>query len=196
MTRRMGLLGGTFDPPHLGHVTVAREARHVLGLDQVVLIPAGSPPHKSVRALTPAALRLEMVEAAVEEAPGLAVSDMELRREGPSYTVDTLRQLRAERPGVELTLIIGADQLAELATWREPERIAELATLAVMNRGDVEPGAPASGPPIPWTPVAVTPMEVSSTDIRRRLAEGRPVEHLVPAPVLRIIEREKLYTNG
>ncbi len=196
MSLRVGLFGGTFDPPHSGHLTVALDALEALDLDEVVLVPAAVPPHKPEHALTPASLRMEMVMAAVADTPGLGASDAELSREGPSYTVDTLRRMRADMPDADLTFIMGADQLAELAVWKEPEQVASLAKLAVMNRGDVAPTAPNLGLALEWTEVAVTPMEVSSTLVRRLVSEGRPVGHLVPPSVLRIIEREKLYCNG
>ncbi len=196
MPDSVGLLGGTFDPPHNGHLRVAEDVRRGLGLDRVLLLPVRVPPHKHAARVTPAALRLEMVRAAVADVAGLEVSGVELEREGPSYTVDTLRRLRDERPDTDLTFIVGADQLAEMADWKEPEEISALATLAVMNRGDVAPAEPDWNLTLEWTAVSVTPLDVSSTEIRRRVAEGRPVGHLVPAEVLRIIEREKLYCNG
>ena len=196
MPGSVGLLGGTFDPPHNGHLRVAQDVRQGLELDCVLLIPVRVPPHKRVDRITSAALRLEMVRAAVADAPGLDVSGIEIEREGPSYTVDTLRQLRDERPDADLTFIVGADQLAEMADWKEPEEIWALATLAVMNRGDLAPVEPEWDITLEWTAVSVTPIGVSSTEIRRMVAEGRPVGHLVPAEVLRIIEREKLYCNG
>lgn len=137
-----------------------------------------------------------MVRAAVAGVPGLDVSGIEVEREGPSYTVDTLRQMHDERPDAELTFIVGADQLAEMADWKDPAEISALARLAVMNRGGVEPVEPVWDLTLEWTAVSVTPLDVSSTQIRRMVAEGRPVGHLVPADVLRIIEREKLYYNG
>ncbi len=196
MPGSVGLLGGTFDPPHNGHVRVAQDVRQGLGLDCVLLIPVRVPPHKQTARVTPAALRLEMVRAAVADAPGLDVSEIELEREGPSYTVDTLRRLGDERPDTDLTCIVGADQLAEMAGWKEPEEISALARLAVMNRGDLAPVEPDWDITLEWTAVSVTPLDLSSTEIRRMVGEGRPVGHLVPAEVLRIIEREKLYCNG
>lgn len=196
MRGKLGLLGGTFDPPHNGHLRVAQDARQALGLDLVLLIPVRVPPHKRADRVTPAALRLEMVREAIAGTDRLEVSEIELGREGPSYTVDTLRRLRDQRPDVELTLIVGADQLAEMADWKEPEEISALAGLAVMNRGALVPVEPDWDITLEWTAVSVTPLDVSSTEIRRRVAEGRPVGHLVPAEVLRIIERENLYCNG
>ena len=196
MPHRVGLLGGTFDPPHNGHLSVALEVRRSLGLDSVLLVPAHVPPHKRTDGVTAASLRLEMVTAAVAGAPGLDVSAIELEREGPSFSVDTLRQLRAERPETELAFIVGADQLAEMSSWREPEQIATLSSLVVMNRGALEPVAPDVDCALEWTGVSVTPTDVSSTEIRRMVAEGHSVGHLVPREVLRIIEREKLYCNS
>ncbi|GMR14106.1 MAG: nicotinate-nucleotide adenylyltransferase [Gemmatimonadota bacterium] len=196
MPGSVGILGGTFDPPHNGHLRVAQDVRQGLGLDRVLLMPVRVPPHKRADRVTPVALRMEMVRAAVADAPGLDVSAIEVEREGPSYTVDTLRQMRNERPDVDLTLIVGADQWAEMADWKEPEEIPELADLAVMNRGDRLPVEPDWDLALEWTAVSVTPVDVSSTEIRRMVAEGLPVGDFVPAEVLRIIEREKLYSNG
>ena len=115
--RRVGVFGGTFDPPHLGHLIVARDAAATLELDRLLLVVAGYPPHKNAEAHAPAALRLRMLEAAVQGDPVLVASDLELRRAGPSYTVDTVRELKALHPGVELFLLIGVDQWRALRDW-------------------------------------------------------------------------------
>jgi nicotinate-nucleotide adenylyltransferase len=130
------VFGGTFDPPHLGHLVIAEEARVALGLDRVLLMPAASPPHKRVRLITPAAARVAMTRVAVRGNPAFEVSTIEARRRGPSYTVDTLRELKRLNPRTALTLILGEDSLRELGTWREPEQIAALARIAVARRID------------------------------------------------------------
>ncbi len=133
----MGVLGGTFDPPHLGHLVVACEALWQLSLDEVRLVPAGRPPHKDDPAVAPASRRAAWLERAVAGRRGLVVSRLELEREGLSFTADTLEAMAAAEPGVALWFILGADQLAEFPTWRSPERILAAARLAVVARGDV-----------------------------------------------------------
>lgn len=181
MADRLGVLGGTFDPPHLGHLVVAQDVVEALELDRLLVVPAGDPPHREA-ALT-AEVRLELVREAFRGDGRIEVSDRELRRAGPSYTVDTLEQLRAERSPAELWCIIGVDQLRELHEWREPERIARLARLAVMSRaGDLpEPGDVRVD--VPFTPVEVTRVDLSGTRIRERLRAGRAVRYLVPERV-------------
>jgi nicotinate-nucleotide adenylyltransferase len=185
---RLGIFGGTFDPPHLGHLVVAQEIHFRLGLDAVLWIPAAIPPHKAGQDIAPGPIRLEMVRAAIAGDPRFQATDLELRRDGPSYTIDTLRELRDARPDDELFLIIGADQLTELATWRDPEGIAELATLVGFAREGENP-AEVEGIRV----VPVPRLDVSSTDIRRRVRAGEPVGYLVRRGVSAVIEREGLY---
>ena len=135
--RRIGLFGGTFDPPHLGHLVLAEWARARLRLDRVVFVPAGTPPHKRGRRLTDAALRLVLTQLAVRGNPAFTVSGFEARRAGPSFTVDTLRHFHARQPGARFYLLMGADSLADFPDWHEPAEIARLATLVVAAR----PGA-------------------------------------------------------
>lgn len=195
---RIGVFGGTFDPPHVGHLIVARDVAEALDLDRVLLVPAARPPHKTDPDTppAPASLRLEMLRVAVTDDPVLEVEDLELRREGPSYTVDTLESLAARHPGEALVLVIGVDQLAELATWRSPEALGRLARLAVMARAGTDPRAIDPGVDVPFDVVPTTRVDVSSTEVRRRLAEGRSIRYLVPDAVRRIIEREGLYAHG
>lgn len=192
--RRIGLLGGTFDPPHVGHLVVARDVLEALGLDEVRLVVAARPPHKP-GADAPAEARARMVEACLAEArePGLVASRVELEREGPSYTVDTLRALREREAGVEITLILGADQAPDFGSWKEPREIAELARLVVVARAGESPAEIDPGLDVDWETLEVTRLDVSSTGIRRRLREGRSVRWLVPGPALEIIEEEGLY---
>jgi nicotinate-nucleotide adenylyltransferase len=185
---RLGVYGGAFDPPHLGHLVAASEACGALGLDRLLWIPSAVHPLKAVR--TAAALRLEMVRAAVGDDPRFAADDLELRRTGPSYTVDTLRALRAREPEAALFFLTGADNLADLPRWREPDEIARLATLAVVSRaGDALP----ADAPFPAVAVQVTRVDVSSTEVRRRVAAGQSIRYLVPEAVRAVIERERLY---
>ena len=190
---RLGVLGGTFDPLHLGHLIVARDAAEGLGLDRVLLVLTARPPHKS-RALTSAELRLEMLEAVVAADPVLVASDIEVRRAGPSYTIDTLRELRARYPEAELVLVIGVDQWRQLAGWKDPQGIARLATVAVMAREGEDPAAVDPGVAVPSLVVPVTRIDVSATDVRARVRQGRSIRHLVPEAACRIIEREALYS--
>jgi nicotinate-nucleotide adenylyltransferase len=185
---RLGIFGGTFDPPHLGHLVVAQEVHFLLGLDSVLWVPAAIPPHKAGQGITPGPIRLEMVRAAIAGDERFQASDVELRRDGPSYTIDTLRELHDARPDDELFLVIGADQLTELGTWRDPEEIAELATIVGFAREGEDPAGVEGIRVVP-----VPRVDVSSTEVRRRVEAGEPVEYLVRRGVSAVIEREGLY---
>ena len=190
MPERVGVFGGTFDPVHVGHLVVANEVRYRLGLDRMLLVVAPNPWQKAGRELASAEDRLAMVAAAVEGIAGLEASDVELRRDGPTYTVDTLRELTG--PGRELFLVVGSDVADQLGTWEQPEVVAALATLVVVGRA----GEPATAPPgFDAVEVAVPSLEVSSTDIRQRVATGEPVDFLVPAPALRLLQERGLYAR-
>jgi nicotinate-nucleotide adenylyltransferase len=187
---RLGVYGGAFDPPHLGHLVAASDACDALGLHRLLWIPSAVHPLKAVR--TAADVRLEMVRAAIAGDGRFAADDLELRRTGPSYTVDTLRELRAREPEAELFFLTGADNLADLPRWREPDEIARLATLAVVSRaGDSLP----ANAPYPAVAVTVTRVDASSTEIRRRVAAGLSIRYLVPDAVRAVIERERLYRD-
>lgn len=189
-TERIGIFGGTFDPPHIGHLIVAQDAWSRLELDRLIFIPASAPPHKVGLEIAPAALRLEMLRAAIGDDPRFDAIDLELRRSGPSYTVDTLRELRTLYPAAELSFLLGADQFRELHTWREPSEIVQLAQLVVLSRGG-EGIEPRLG--FPHRELEVTRIDLSATEIRNRVAEGRPIRYLVPEGVAAIVEREGLY---
>jgi nicotinate-nucleotide adenylyltransferase len=189
---RIGLFGGTFDPIHVGHLVTAVNVRHELSLDEVLLVVANDPWQKSGHQLvTPAQDRLAMVTAAIADVKGISASDAEIRRGGVSYTADTLRELRAARPGDELFLILGSDAAAGLPTWERAEELRELGTLVVVTR----PGFDGSAAPPGWdaVQVAVPRLEVSSTDLRARFADGRPLDWLVTEPVVRLIRERGLY---
>ena len=190
---RLGVFGGTFDPPHVGHVSLTRELLESGAVDEVLWIPARFPPHKPVGGLTSPELRMKMVRAAAEGCAHQSVSDMELRREGPSYTVDTLRALRSECLEATPVLIMGSDQFAELAGWHEPEEVVRLADVCVLPRDGVELATVLPPLDVVWSAADVPPVDVSSSDVRRRVREGRPYRHLVPAGVADIVEREGLY---
>ncbi len=195
MAERLGVFGGTFDPPHVGHLVVAVNVRHALALDRLLLVVAGEPWQKTgTRDLTPAADRLAMVRAAVGEVPGLEASDLEVRRRGPSYSADTLEQLAAEHPGAELFLVLGSDAAAGLPTWERLEAVRRLATIVVVER----PGA-TEAPPLPgfrWERVEAPRLEVSSTDLRARVVEGRPLDYLLTDATLDCIRARGVYGAG
>lgn len=190
---RIGILGGTFDPPHIGHLIVATEVRAALALDRVLFVPAAAPPHKQGQDVAAQDVRLGMLRAALEDEPAFEVSELELERGGASYSVDTLRTLRGAEPDAELFFIIGADQYAEFATWREPEEIASLARLVVIPRGCTGPEDVTPGIDVPHEVVQTTRIAVASSEIRRRVREGEAWKHLVPAAVAEIIEGRGLY---
>ena len=194
---RLGVFGGTFDPPHVGHLIVAQDAVLALDLDRVLFVPAGVPPHKRDRVLSPADARLAMTRAAVVGNGRFDVDAVELERgAGPSYTVDTLRALVGRHPGAELWLLIGRDQWDEFGTWKESEEVLRLASVGVMSRaGNGSGPGPGLGPGTYERVkfVDVTRIDVSSTEIRRRVGVGESVRYLVPDPVIEIIFRESLY---
>ena len=192
---RIGVLGGTFDPPHFGHLAAALEVRHRLGLSRVLLVVANDPWQKSSRRpVTEARLRLEMVEAAVAGLDGLEASALEIDRGGESYTADTLAELRSRHPGAELLLVVGSDAAAGLDTWKRPDEIRELAGLLVVDRA----GRPGWRPPAGWPAevVEVPALDISSCDVRARFADGRPVEALVPPAVADVVRSRGLYGCG
>lgn len=195
---RLGVFGGTFDPPHLGHVRVAEDARKHLKLDRVILVPAHVSPFKiEERGITDREIRLSLVKAAVEGRRGLGVDRLELDRDPPSYTVATLRALRVRMPEAELFLLIGADQWSSFGRWKNVAEIARMATVVVMARdghdpADVDPGLP-EGVEVPWRRVDVRRVDVSSTEVRERVREGASIDDLVPSEVARLIDEYKLY---
>jgi nicotinate-nucleotide adenylyltransferase len=193
---RVGVLGGTFDPVHTGHMILAEQARSQLALDLVLFVPAGEPWRKAHRAITPAEHRLAMLRLAVEDNDAFGISDLELRRTGPTYTADTMEALAGERLDDEFYLIVGSDALADLPNWHEPERIVQHAVLAVAPRNESQLGAAALSIPglAARTEAFEMPrIDISSTGIRARVAAGRTIRYLVPAPVERYIAEHRLY---
>ena len=199
VTRRLGVLGGTFDPIHHGHLVAAEEARGQLALDQVLFVPAGSPPHKPDQPITAAHHRVRMIELAIAGRPQTSVSRVDVDRPGPCYTVETLELLRrAWGPGVTLFFIEGADSLAELTSWYQPRRLLELCELAVVGRPGVELDLPELYRRLPqlearlhW--VQMPRLEISSSDLRGRVRAGRPIAYLVPPAVEAYIREHQLY---
>lgn len=194
----IGILGGTFDPPHLAHLAVAEEAREVLGLSQVLFVPAGQPWQKADRTVSPGRLRLAMVERAIAGNPSFAADPREVDRPGPSYTAETIAELAAET-GSEPWFILSTEALAGLSTWRDPERIVALARLCVVPREDAPDGAiasfrerfPAGAERI--TVLDLPRLAISSTQIRARVRAGRSIRYLVPDAVLTMITEYALY---
>ena len=195
----VGILGGTFNPPHLAHLVCASEARAQLALERVVLIPTGVPPHKPMEQEPGAAHRLEMCRLAADgHRDWLTVSSIEVDRGGPSYTADTLREIHASQPGDELTFIVGGDMAWSLPSWREPEAILGLASVAVAERAgarreEVRTRLDAMAGAARITYIDVPRLDISSSALRRRVREGRPLDYLVPDPVADYIEQRRLY---
>jgi len=185
----VGIFGGTFDPPHLGHLIAAQDACAALSLDRLLFVPAAEPPHKDNERVTSALLRLEMLHAAIADNSTFEISTIELDRSGPSYTVDTLRQLHAERPGDRLFLLLGYDQVRAFGTWHEPEEVLRLAENVMLARI----GGDRTNAAFVQQTVSVTRIDISSTLVRARQAAGESVRYLVPEAVAKIIEREGLY---
>lgn len=194
--RRIGMFGGAFDPPHNGHVALARTAVEQLQLDELRIFPTGQAWHKA-RSLSDGALRLAMSKLAFAHVPRVVVDTREVMRAGPTYTVDTLRELHEEWPDAELLLIIGADQAETLHTWNESAEIARLAILSIAARArPVSDAPPADISNLPagfYEPINLPPIVVSSTEVRARVASGQTIEHLVPHAVARYIAEHHLY---
>ena len=196
---RIGVLGSAFNPPHLGHLVLAQEARAQLGLERVLLMPTGVAPHKRIAEDPGAEVRAEMARLAAGAGEGLEVSEIELRREGPSYAWRTLEALEEERPGVDLVWLMGADAALALESWAEPRRVVGLARLGIaprtgIARADVDEvlgrlGVDGDGA----VAVEMPAIEVSSSAIRARVRDGRPIRYLVPDPVIGLIEERGLY---
>ena len=196
---RVGLLGGTFNPPHLAHLVCAQEAHAQLGLDRVLLVPARVPPHKEVETEPGVEHRIAMCEAAVAGDPHLGVSRADADRDGPAYTFELLRTLTAAAPEDELTFIVGGDMAFSLPAWREPEAVLALARLGVAEREGVrradiaERLSPLAGAPERIAFFDMPRLDISSSMLRRRAAAGLPLRYLVPDTVAEYVEREGLY---
>ncbi len=202
----VGVLGGTFDPVHCGHLHLARSAREARGLDPVLLVPAADPPHKERANLTPAAHRVAMLERALAEEPGLEVCRIEVDRPGPSYTVDTLRALRDAHPDTEYRLLLGADMIPELHKWREVEEVLRLGRPIIATRPSTEltretltqvldPSLHGYAQALAQTLLPIAPRDVSSTEVRARVRRGESIEGLVPPLVAAYIRAYGLYRS-
>ncbi|MBL4885145.1 MAG: nicotinate-nucleotide adenylyltransferase [Planctomycetaceae bacterium] len=200
---KLGIFGGTFDPVHIGHLILAEAVREACVLDEVRFLPAYSPPHKQSREISPGKQRVDMLEFATAGFPEFVVDQRELKRQGTSYTVDTLAELKQEFPDAELHFLMGADSLIDLPTWREPQRIAELAKIIAVNRNnssreDLEqvvkqlPVAVQAA----ITIVDIPEIAVSASDLRSRISENRSIRFLTPRPVERYIQEQSLYQSS
>jgi nicotinate-nucleotide adenylyltransferase len=201
---RTGVFGGTFDPIHVGHLILAEQCREQANLDEVLFVPAALPPHKQQQALTSFAQRVEMLALALSGHAPFRVEEMEKERSGPSYTVDTLTQLHAQRPGDEICFIIGSDSLHDLPIWYQPSRILELATLLVVARADWPVFAAKELKdslqldddfPLRYQVVEAPLITIASRDVRRRIAAGRSVRYMIPRAVEAYIEDKRLYRD-
>ena len=186
-SEKIGLFGGSFDPIHHGHLILARDAMESLGLDRVIFIPANVSPHKLEHPPAPARLRCEMVEAAIAGEPRFSMDACEADREGPSFAVDTVRLMQRQFPQAQFFYFIGEDNVSALHTWREIDELKKLASFVVLARGDLEP--------IEGFPVISRNIDISSTDIRNRIARGLSVRYLLPDAVCAILARHQLYLN-
>jgi nicotinate-nucleotide adenylyltransferase len=192
---RVGILGGTFDPVHVGHLVAATWAREAFDLDRVLMVVANEPWQKTgTRTVTPAEDRFLMVEAAVGGVPGVEACRIEIDRGGPSYTADTVRELLVSTPSALPYVIVGADVAAELGTWQRVDEVRESVTLVVVDRGGVGPGQDPPG----WRVerLRIPALDISSSELRQRLAEGRSVDFLIPEPAIRCIRGLNLYAGS
>jgi nicotinate-nucleotide adenylyltransferase len=201
--RRVGILGGTFDPIHVGHLVIAEDCWYQLALSEVLFVPAGAPPHKRGRPVSTAADRVAMVELAIVDNLHFRLSRADVDRPGMSYTVDTVRTIQAEvGPDANLFFIIGSDSLADLPSWREPNLLLDLCQIVAVNRpgypafdlGRLEPAIPRARERI--IALEVPAVDLAATEIRRRVAEGWPITYLVPSVVKAYIEKRGLYRRG
>ncbi len=188
--KKIGLLGGTFDPIHIGHLLMARTAMEQLRLDKVIFIPSCVPPHRKVPTLFAAEDRLEMVRRAVLLAPGFEVSDFEIKKGGKSYSVDTVRHFRDTLgKNAKLFFLVGGDAIKELDSWKEIERLKKLCSFVSVNR----PGYPRGEEKLRYRAVTMNGIEMSSTEIRKRILAGKSIQFLVPDGVLGYIKSKNLY---
>lgn len=201
--KRLGIMGGTFDPIHFGHLVAAETARAAFDLDKVLFIPTGQPPHKVDHQVTDAWERFAIVKMAIAANDGFSISSLEIRREGPSYTIDTLRALRGFLPDLDLYFITGADALISMLSWREPEEVIKLTKVISVSR----PGYPLRelfeiiDQYVPQHldrifQLKIPALAISSTDIRLRIKEGLPIRYLLPDNVKNYIENKHLYANN
>jgi len=191
--RKIGILGGTFDPIHLGHLVLAEQVKEKLRLDQVIFIPSANPPHKTKRKLSPAKDRFRMTKLALKNNPGFSISDIEVKRKGLSYTVDTLRELKNLFPDQKIFFLTGSDVLNEIQTWKDPEQIYKLVKVVIAIRPcfdifDFENYFAKKSIIVP-----INGVKISSTQIREKIRRGQSIRYLVPAKVEEYIKKKNLY---
>ncbi|HWH29829.1 MAG TPA: nicotinate-nucleotide adenylyltransferase [Mycobacteriales bacterium] len=191
--RRVGVMGGTFDPVHHGHLSAASEVRMLFDLDEVVFVPTGRPWQKEHREVSAAEDRYLMTVIATASNPSFSVSRVDVDRSGPTYTIDTLRELQALHPDAELFFITGSDALAQILGWRAADELFELAHFIGVTRPGYEPVDPSRFPEGAVTLVEVPALAISSSDLRARVANGHPVWYLVPDGVVQYIDKRRLY---
>lgn len=190
MSERVGILGGTFNPIHIGHLAVAQMAMDKFSLDKVVFVPTHLPPHKKIANLASAAHRYQMVRIAIEDNPAFMISDYEIKKGGKSYSVETIRHFRTIYPaGTKFFFIIGSDNLAELSSWKEIEQIVGMVSFVVVNR----PGFEDVQCPIRHQHLSMPGMDISSSYLRRGVVQGKSIKYLVPEKVFRYIEKHNLF---
>lgn len=192
---RIGVFGGTFDPPHRGHVAVAQAAAETVGLDRVLWVPAAVPPHRIGGPLAEASVRRRMVEAVIREDPRFRLCTLELERGGVSYTVDTLRALAESHPSWSLFLVLGADQVEALPSWRSPRAVMEHARVVAVARDGRLPRQVPGYPEFPVLAVPMAPVAVSSSGVRKQAAQGVSLSAMATSPVAALIQSEGLYAR-
>lgn len=187
---RIGILGGTFDPPHNGHIAIARAALKECDLEKIIFIPAKYPPHKPIDGVTSEKDRMNMLRLAVGGHDGFEVSDIELRKNSISYTVETLREIKKQYQGDEIIFIIGADNITEMEGWYKPDEILDIADVVAFNRPGFKPGGMYKSK---IRLLSMPPVDISSTEIRSKVAEKEDIKNLVPDRVREYIEKNSLY---
>jgi nicotinate-nucleotide adenylyltransferase len=190
--QRIGILGGTFNPIHLGHLLIAQDAVEAARLDRVLFIPTATPPHKKLEGGVSAAHRLKMVRLAIAGDDRFAADDLEIRRGGKSYSVDTLTELKRRYPRADFYFIVGADSLSELQLWRDARRLVKLCRFIAVRRPGFH-GRPARLPGLRYQWLEAHPCGVASREIRARTGRGQSIRYLVPEAVARYIQKQKLY---
>ena len=193
--RKIGILGGTFDPIHMGHLVLAEQAREKFQLERVIFIPSASPPHKTEQELSLAIHRFEMTKLALEGNSFFSVSDIELKREGLSYTVETLRKLKELYENSEIYFLTGSDVLGEITTWKDPEEIYKLARIVIGVRPGFDKFDPEDHFAKKSSIARITGVDISSTQIREKVRKGESIKYLVPSKVEEYIKKKNLYTT-